>query len=452
VATLQLRNDSYRVLFCAGGRRYTFTLGKVSPREAENTAAAVDQVLLRIEQRLLRVPDGADLVEFVKNGGQLPEETDPAPEPITLRRFQEQYLETHRGGAMEKNSLATVAMHLNHFGRTLGERFPMQTLSMADLQRHVNTRARKKYRGHPLSPVTLRKEMASLRAAWNWAALTGLVTGPFPSKGLVYPKTDEKPPFMTWAEIERKAAGLAGPLQAELWDCLYLTHPELDQLLGVVKERAAHPWVYPLFCFAAHTGARRSEVLRVLVADVDFDAMTVMIREKKRSRRQRTTRRVPLTPFLAGVLKEWLKDHPGGPHLFCHRGEVGRSKKRSKTTGHRSEKVRPSSLKGRLATVRRRELPPPGTLTKDEAHDHLKRTLAGTKWAVLRGYHVLRHSFISLCASGGVDQRLIDEWVGHQTEEQRKRYRHLLPSTQQDAIRSVFRPAGGEPGSGRTRR
>jgi hypothetical protein len=108
VATLQLRNDSYRVLFCSGGRRYPFTIGKVSPREAENTAA-VDQVLLRIEQRLLRVPDGADLVEFVKNGGQLPEETDPAPEPITLRRFQEQYLETHRGGAMEKNSFVSLA-------------------------------------------------------------------------------------------------------------------------------------------------------------------------------------------------------------------------------------------------------------------------------------------------------------------------------------------------------
>jgi hypothetical protein len=43
-----------------------------------------------------------------------------------------------------------------------------------------------------------------------------------------------------------------------------------------------------------------------------------------------------------------------------------------------------------------------------------------------------------LCASQGTDQRLIDEWVGHQTEEQRKRYRHLLPSTQRAAIQLVF--------------
>jgi integrase len=77
-------------------------------------------------------------------------------------------------------------------------------------------------------------------------------------------------------------------------------------------------------------------------------------------------------------------------------------------------------------------------ITHDEAHDHFKRVVRGSKWEVLRGYHVLRHSFISACASKGIDQRLIDEWTGHATEEQRKRYRHLYPSTQQEAILSVF--------------
>jgi integrase len=77
-------------------------------------------------------------------------------------------------------------------------------------------------------------------------------------------------------------------------------------------------------------------------------------------------------------------------------------------------------------------------VTRDECHDHFKRTLAGTRWEVLRGLHALRHSFISACASKGVDQRLIDEWVGHQTDEQRKRYRHLFPSVQRAALEGVF--------------
>jgi integrase len=137
-------------------------------------------------------------------------------------------------------------------------------------------------------------------------------------------------------------------------------------------------------------------------------------------------------------LKDWLAHHSGGDYLFCQAGEVFRSKKRSRTTGHRSGAARATSGRGRLATVRLRQVPGPGPLTKDEAHDHFRRTLAGGKWSVVPGWHCFRHSFISLCASKGKDQRFIDEWVGHQTEEQRKRYRHLLPSTQQEAIRSVF--------------
>jgi integrase len=106
-----------------------------------------------------------------------------------------------------------------------------------------------------------------------------------------------------------------------------------------------------------------------------------------------------------------LTVHPGGQYLFAQSAEVSHSK--TKRTG-------------------------PTPVTTDEAHDHFKRSLSGGKWAVLRGYHIFRHSFISLCATRGVDQRFIDEWVGHQTEEQRKRYRHLLPSTQQEVIMSVF--------------
>jgi hypothetical protein len=37
-----------------------------------------------------------------------------------------------------------------------------------------------------------------------------------------------------------------------------------------------------------------------------------------------------------------------------------------------------------------------------------------------------------------VDQRLIDEWMGHETEEMRRRYRHLFPDVQRQAIETVF--------------
>jgi integrase len=318
---------------------------------------------------------------------------------------------------------------------------------LAELQRHVDRRADARGIGGKLSPATVRKEIVTLRTAWNWAVDMNLLSGRFPNKGLRYPKRDEKPPFQTRAEIERKVAagGLTRKQIDELWDALFLTLPEIEELLEYVREHAGLPWVYPVFGFAAHTGARRSEIIRAQVADLDFEGRSVLLREKKRAHDRRTTRRVPLTPFLSGVLREWLTRHPGGPHLFCQPEVVDRSKKRSRTTGHRSGKGRATTMTGRSETVTERTgRPGPEPLTKDESHDHFKRTLARSKWAVLRGWHICRHSFASNCAAGGVDQRLLDAWLGHTTEI-RKRYLHLIPANEQRAIDSVFGTGGAPP-------
>lgn len=440
MASLELRNKTYRVVFLYAGKKYAFSLDTGERDIAEALCGGIEKTLMLLGQGLLKLPERADVVAFVKAGGKVEEPPPPVTERLHLKKLTDAYLASHANGAMEENSLATARMHLGHFAATLGDRFDVQALTLEDLQRHVDRRSRKRYRGRPLSPVTLRKEVATFRACWNWAVHGGKLRRPFPNRDLKYPKGEERPPFLTREEIERRIAlgGLTEREQEELWDCLFLTLPEVEELLAFVKGHAAHPWVYPAFCFAAHTGARRSEILRVKTFDVDFTGETVLIHEKKRSRGKRTTRRAPLSPLLAGVLKEWLVVHPGGQHLFCHAGEVFRSKKRSRTTGHQNERVRPSSLRGRLATVRRRERLALSTLTRDEAHDHFGRTLAGSRWEVLRGWHVLRHSFITNCAAKGVDQRLIDDWVGHTTEEMRKRYRHLVPSVEKKAIRAVF--------------
>jgi hypothetical protein len=50
----------------------------------------------------------------------------------------------------------------------------------------------------------------------------------------------------------------------------------------------------------------------------------------------------------------------------------------------------------------------------------------------------VRHSFASNCAARGIDQRLIDRWLGHTTDEMRRRYQHLIPNQEQQAIGAVF--------------
>jgi integrase len=183
-------------------------------------------------------------------------------------------------------------MHLKHFVTTLGAQFPIVQLTLEDLQRHVERRAKKQYRGRPLSPVTLRKEMASFRACWNWGVQAGKLKGTFPNRGLKYPKASEKPPFQTWEEIERQIArgGLTQMEQDDLWNCLFLTLPQIIEMLAYLREHARVPFLYPLFTFAAHTGARRSEMLRVRIEDLDLEGQTVLLREKKRSKEKRTYR------------------------------------------------------------------------------------------------------------------------------------------------------------------
>jgi len=294
--------------------------------------------------------------------------------------------------------------------KVLGESLRVRSLTRDDLQRYINARAKKKGRhGKTLSPVTIRKEVTTLSGIWTWAMAGGKV-GPFPNKGLKYPKVQEKPPFQTWQEIEKQIerGGLSDDEQAELWDCLFLSIKETGELLKHVKKAAIQPFIYPMFLLAAHTGARRSELVRSRVND--FDDETVMIRERKRTKGKLTTRRVPLSPFLKKTMAAWFKEHPGGPYTFCMY-EAEHSKKKR---------------------------PEPRPITRDEAHDHFKRTLNGSKWGKLRGWHVLRHSFISNCARKGIDQRIIDSFVGHTTDEMRRRYTHLFPSAKKEAIETVF--------------
>ena len=77
-------------------------------------------------------------------------------------------------------------------------------------------------------------------------------------------------------------------------------------------------------------------------------------------------------------------------------------------------------------------------INKHVARKHFLLTFRGSRWAKLRGYHIFRHSFASNLASQGVDQRIIDEWMGHQTEEMRKRYSHLLPDVRRKAIQLLM--------------
>ena len=79
MASLQLRGKSYACVFCWHGKRQWFTIGKVAEEEAKAKASQVEYLLMRLKQRLIDLPPGIDIVEFVQHDGKLARQTSGRP-------------------------------------------------------------------------------------------------------------------------------------------------------------------------------------------------------------------------------------------------------------------------------------------------------------------------------------------------------------------------------------
>jgi site-specific recombinase XerD len=209
----------------------------------------VDETLALLERGRLTVPEGVRLEDFVAAGGKAPA-LSSRRETTTARQLIDRYLATHANGTIEENSLGTVRTHLNQFLASVGERFRIQGLTLLHLQEHVDRRRKK-----GVVAVTLKKEIATVRACWNWAVHGGLLKGTFPSRGLRFPKEEEKERFRTFAEIEAIIAAEKpdDDRKKALWEGLYLTRPEVEEFLQYVRKQATLPWVFPMIAFAAYT-------------------------------------------------------------------------------------------------------------------------------------------------------------------------------------------------------
>jgi hypothetical protein len=239
MAGIRKKGDAYYCTFRFRGSRYYFTIGNVSEKQARAKSVEVDETLDLIDRGRLDLPDGIAIEEFVAFGGKVPVLT-VRPEKVILRQLIDQYLETHGNGTVEANSLGTAKSHLNQFAKSLGERFRVQRLMLQDLQTHVDRRQRK-----GVAAVTLKKELASFRACWNWGVQADLVKGPFPGRGLRFPKEEEKEPFRTFAEIEAMVVSEKpnDGRRAALWEALYLSRPEIEEVLAHFHKYGTLPWV-----------------------------------------------------------------------------------------------------------------------------------------------------------------------------------------------------------------
>lgn len=400
------QSEVWKIGFRWGGRLYKRSLGTTDGGRAKALHERVNAALFDLKHGRMSVPPGADLLTFLLSDGR--QNTPQPATSLTLKALFDAFNAALPDGAKSTTTLATEKVHQRHFMRILGERLPVNGITLDDLQRYVKDRTKgtgKKRNEKPVGAGTIKKDLDTLSAIWRWGRQNGKIAVDLPPRsGLFLPKTAEKEPFQTRTQIEARIGRekLTKKEIAALWGCLYLDTSEISKVLAHVRDRARAAWVYPIYHFVAHTGARRSEAVRSQIDDFNLEEKFAKIREKKKGKGRITYRHVPLSASLIAVLKDWFAKHPGGQFTFSQ--EAGEK------------------------------------LDVNMSNHHFHWALEGSDWhGKIRGWHVFRHSFASNCARSRVDHRMIDEWMGHQTAAMRERYRHLFPDDQHEQLALAYR-------------
>ena len=305
-------------------------------------------------------------------------------------------------------------IHLNHWLRHLGgdaDR-PAGATTADDLAAYV------RHRKEATSPATAAKERRTLIQLFKWAvAVKKLSSSPASSLPVVAGEED-RPSFLTLAEVTRivERGGLTREQIHATWECIFLSPREIAELLRLVRDRSHDQVSFLLHVIPAFTGMRPGEVLRLLWMDVDLEAGVIRAHSRKQKKGRLTIRTIGLHPQLRDILMAWHQARPKGQFVIAD----------------------PDSLE---------------PIIRDRANRLFWQPMRGTHWCLdgkknwfKVGFHTYRHSFVSNLAAAGVDQRVIDEFAGHSTEEQRKRYRHLFPAVRQSAVQLLpISLVGSEP-------
>ena len=302
------------VVFRVGERRVKRSARTSVEREANEFALRIERRLRLIEEGELAVPDDVDIATFVMSETGKPTQPVKLIPSVSLEQVCDEYLNSLPAGSLEENTLLTCRIHMRHFKRLLGAGQRIRDINRQTLQQYVKDRAAQAGRkGKTVSTTTIKKELTTLGTVWRFALAAGHVAVSYPNRELRFPKLAVRPRFQTWQEIEHqiKQGDLPKAEQAELWDCLFLMLPEVTELLTFVEKHAFHDFLYPMVVAAAHTGARRSELVRSFRSDFDFQTNMVTLNEKKRVPGEFSTRTVLMSPELRRVMSGLVQGSSG---------------------------------------------------------------------------------------------------------------------------------------------
>lgn len=384
------QSDTWHVKFYLLGTAYKKSLGTASEHKARRAKQRLESRLADLKAGFLKLPEGADVAEYLVRGHVVRDEKAEG-NAATFEDMLPSYLE-HAKARRAPSSFATERVHLKHFERFLKRRVrdPLEDILTADIERYA-TRRRKKVAG-----ATVNKELQTLRQFFDYALRHGHVQSN-PTYDVTRFKNAGMPHrFITKTEIDEQIGrgGLSDDEIRKLRRFRYLEPEEVPRLQSLAETTT--PWLYPALVTLVYTGMRRGEVVSLEWRDVDFKSRKIWVRSRKQSRSAEFAGRdIDIHGNLLGILAAHREKHPKGRFVF-------------------------SDLDG-------------NPLKAAVLHRAFKALVDGTEFDGI-GLHCLRHTFASSLAAQGVDDRLIDHYMGHQTVEMRRRYQHLFPNKKAEGI------------------
>ena len=201
-----------------------------------------------------------------------------------------------------------------------------------------------------------------------------------------------------------------------------LTVPELQtqsreaftvEELKTICEKASGDWKY-MIAIGLFTGLRLTDVVHLKWSNIT-DRITVTPAKVKRRKGSKAKVEIPIHAELARLLEQLKAERGGKPtgYLFP-------------TLVAEYEKSRPAVSKA-FCDFLKDDCEIKITAEKDDSATRKRRASA-------KGFHSLRHSFVSMCAMAGVPQATTQKLVGHASPAMTQLYSHATAEQERQAI------------------
>ena len=360
MASIHLQDGTFVVMYRFDGRQQRRSLGTDDEKEARGKLREINETLSLIKSGRITVPEPATnetVWTILRSGGRI-------TKPVklinrTLGEVVEAYFASMPKDVKSEETIRRERSECKQITRIIGERKLFASLRPEHFRQYVIARQQDKGKyGKNVQASTIRLGLHRISQVWDFANENGWVTGDNPTKSVKRPRSPQPEPFMTMADIDKriKAEKASPDRQKEIWSGLFLDREQVAELLKYVKAHNDKK-TFTAIALVAYTGCRRAEMRRAKTVDIDLTKGIFTVRETKRIRSKTETRRyVRLHPELVSLLRDWFKIND-------------------------SEYVIP----GRR-----------GMLTKDELERFFSNAVANSKWRVVEGFHVLRHSWVSI--------------------------------------------------------